>query len=436
MALKSLHPRLPAELTDMVIDHLRDDRKTLSATSLAARAWLPRSRVHKFSQLCVESDFEGLRADLVRAPHLRPYVRKLVLQGPSPYGADPFTADAMLDTADDADADDADAADASHAPRPVLAPRLLGELLALLPHLRELQLHRVSLHARAERAAPRGAQYRLARLTLMHVGGPRDMPGDVLRVLAFFGALGALHLEGVAHAWAPATPPPAPHAARVRVGALRLENAGGALLLDGLRAAVVPPALRALEAEITDGGDAVAFARMLAEAGPALAHVAVDLRHCFCSDGNLASSPQLIADTLAAGLGTCTGLRSAEIVVPADAPEEGGEDAPADVADAWACAARTLARLPRSTEKLAIRLSAGAWDEQVPLARVGLDWAMLRGALAPLAGLRSLTIGLAHDDAWWLEPADAAFLRQELAEWAEKDVLHVEVGLEVNEMDY
>ncbi|GJE90437.1 hypothetical protein PsYK624_065700 [Phanerochaete sordida] len=411
MTFATIVPRLPAELTDMVIDHLWDSKPALAAASLVARAWLPRSRVHKFAQVCVESDFAGLRTTLQHTPLLRPYIRTLVLRGP----------DAYSDAATD---DDAAAPDA---PRAVLAPVLLAELLQLLPRLHTLHLHRLSLHAPPAHttALPGFALHRLARLALVGVGGPHDTAGDVLRVLALFADIGSLHLEGLAHAPAPA--PPAHWACdrRVRVGAVKIENAPTDTCLELLRAAGAPRALRALEAEVADGEDAAALARLLAEAGPAVEHVAVDLAHCFrpAHDAEdpadvFLPAPQAIADTLGAGLALCTGLRRAAFVVPADEPD----------ADAWACLVHALKRVPAATPELEVRLSAESWEEQVPLERLGLAWDELRDVLRRFTALRAVTVGLADDSPWALEAEDAEYVQRQLDVLAERGVLHVEVG--------
>lgn len=47
-SLLPIVPRLPPELTDLVIDFLRDDIYALANCSLTCRAWLPRARLHKF----------------------------------------------------------------------------------------------------------------------------------------------------------------------------------------------------------------------------------------------------------------------------------------------------------------------------------------------------------------------------------------------------
>ncbi|KZT11563.1 uncharacterized protein LAESUDRAFT_276807 [Laetiporus sulphureus 93-53] len=49
---------LPVEITDSVIDHLRDDYPSLFACALACRAWLPRARFHIFRRV-VAMDVAG-----------------------------------------------------------------------------------------------------------------------------------------------------------------------------------------------------------------------------------------------------------------------------------------------------------------------------------------------------------------------------------------
>lgn len=78
----------PAELEDMIIDHLKDDKKALANCSLVCQSWRPRSRYHLFSTVSLElsredgeerarrfSMFLGLN------PHVRTYLRNLHLAG-------------------------------------------------------------------------------------------------------------------------------------------------------------------------------------------------------------------------------------------------------------------------------------------------------------------------------------------------------------------
>lgn len=75
-------PILPRELIDHIIDHARDDRKTLMACSRIARSWLPRSQDHLFREIEIQYNtstrsllkFEEL---IVSNPRLATYVRDL-----------------------------------------------------------------------------------------------------------------------------------------------------------------------------------------------------------------------------------------------------------------------------------------------------------------------------------------------------------------------
>ena len=53
--LQDFMPRLPAELTDRVIDHLHADHLTLATCSLVCKTWLPASRHHLFeiTKICL-----------------------------------------------------------------------------------------------------------------------------------------------------------------------------------------------------------------------------------------------------------------------------------------------------------------------------------------------------------------------------------------------
>lgn len=82
------HQNFPAELQDMIIDHLHDDKETLASCSLVCKSWLPASRFHLFRKIRLElprESAEGLAADfarfLRRNPHICFLVRELHLVG-------------------------------------------------------------------------------------------------------------------------------------------------------------------------------------------------------------------------------------------------------------------------------------------------------------------------------------------------------------------
>jgi len=45
--------RLPAELTDRIIDHLHSDKRALAMCSLVCKTWLPASRYHSHTEICL-----------------------------------------------------------------------------------------------------------------------------------------------------------------------------------------------------------------------------------------------------------------------------------------------------------------------------------------------------------------------------------------------
>lgn len=66
---------LPPELTDRIIDFLHDDSAALKACSLTCRAWLPRSRFHKFNFIFLVGRLLGRFTHLLRDyPHVGAYV--------------------------------------------------------------------------------------------------------------------------------------------------------------------------------------------------------------------------------------------------------------------------------------------------------------------------------------------------------------------------
>lgn len=76
-------PRLPAELQFMVVDHLHDDRKTLTTCALVCQAWLSATRHHLFGSINIQGDFVSRFAALVEdTPSLREHVRDLTVSGP------------------------------------------------------------------------------------------------------------------------------------------------------------------------------------------------------------------------------------------------------------------------------------------------------------------------------------------------------------------
>ncbi len=77
---------VPPELTDMVVDHLHDDKPSLSACSLVSRSWLCSARYHMFHSLnirglSVVEGFERFLRFLDSAPDVWMFVKELRLLG-------------------------------------------------------------------------------------------------------------------------------------------------------------------------------------------------------------------------------------------------------------------------------------------------------------------------------------------------------------------
>jgi hypothetical protein len=59
---------LPAELTDICIDHLHNEKRSLSACGLTCKAWLPASRYHLFSDVLLRPNDYTPFCELLEAP--------------------------------------------------------------------------------------------------------------------------------------------------------------------------------------------------------------------------------------------------------------------------------------------------------------------------------------------------------------------------------
>jgi hypothetical protein len=167
------HSRFPPELTDMIIDHLRNDKSTLSNASLVAKSWLVRSRVHLFNAITVTEAFAGFAAFLSHNAHLARNIHHLILQGES---------------------DDYSSASSTV----ILEPFVLAGILSQLPRLGSLQLHKVSFHGCIP--SPGACGFRLDQLIMMNVGSSIDTTNDMLRILGLFSEIGSLQILTVEQA--------------------------------------------------------------------------------------------------------------------------------------------------------------------------------------------------------------------------------------------
>lgn len=78
-------PQLPAELSDAIIDYLRNDQKALRACSLVCRDWLPRARHNKLQTVVLAVTTCATFIKLLnRTPDIAACVKKVTLQYPPP----------------------------------------------------------------------------------------------------------------------------------------------------------------------------------------------------------------------------------------------------------------------------------------------------------------------------------------------------------------
>ena len=76
---------LPTELTDAIIDHLHDDKKSLFSCSLVSSRWLESSRIHLFHSVIVRGEkpdrgFASFIAFLEESPTVCAYIRTLTFR--------------------------------------------------------------------------------------------------------------------------------------------------------------------------------------------------------------------------------------------------------------------------------------------------------------------------------------------------------------------
>ncbi|KAG6871694.1 hypothetical protein C0993_002897, partial [Termitomyces sp. T159_Od127] len=87
--MKTIHPTLPQELIDAIVDASAKDRETLKALSIASKSCLRRCRKHLFRSVEFSADrgedilakyHESFRTIIARDPRVQTYVEKLVVR--------------------------------------------------------------------------------------------------------------------------------------------------------------------------------------------------------------------------------------------------------------------------------------------------------------------------------------------------------------------
>lgn len=74
----TMHPFIPVEVQEQVIDALRDDPSSLRVCSLVCHAWLPRARLYLFRSIVLHPE-QGVDA-LLRLLQDKPFIRSFVHQ--------------------------------------------------------------------------------------------------------------------------------------------------------------------------------------------------------------------------------------------------------------------------------------------------------------------------------------------------------------------
>ncbi|PIL34447.1 hypothetical protein GSI_03223 [Ganoderma sinense ZZ0214-1] len=232
--------RLPLEITDMVVDFLHDDVKSLQACSLISRSWLPSSRFHLFRS-CTIKDSAQFRAMFRSVTNLETsrdtgtYIRQLTIAG-----------------------------EGTHGPAGGLTLETFETLLRGLPRLRRLTIENIALNNEDDHIpasglpqdAQRKAPFALEELQLLETKIPKADYSHLFRILALFSSIKSLALASewrtVHHKGHPDSYDEHPHwkiasapaAAPVTVQHLRTFNMPPAVMQALLVTSIATPALQ------------------------------------------------------------------------------------------------------------------------------------------------------------------------------------------------
>lgn len=260
--LQLCRSRLPPELNDMVIDHLKNEKAALSSTALVNKSWLVRSRVHLFRVITVTAEFARFAAFLQDRKHLHACIQRLTLQGEA------FDSD-LGDTTDVA----------------LLEPTILAFMLAQLPRLHHLCLHDVSFRTVAPILHMPRSLFKIPEVTLMNVGSCEDTTNDVLHVLGLFSEIRALNILSVEQCLddndvqARTDDLHIPHS--LSVSSLKVEDVPYELYMQIFRHTNSVHTLKNLEMECGDIADVEALAELLQDASSSVESLSLNLTQCF-----------------------------------------------------------------------------------------------------------------------------------------------------------
>ncbi|KAI0695450.1 hypothetical protein BC835DRAFT_1306006 [Cytidiella melzeri] len=163
-------PRIPPELSDRIIDYLRDDACALSTCSLICKTWLPRTRYNRFNTLVIDArSGGGLLPLLARTPAIQPVVRVLRICYRKKSGIGP-------------------------ARGWIWEGPLLNAVTCMLPNVEQLELDNIDLHACMVKVLQHNLRHvHTLYLTQVHLPGPWVL----FMLLMFFTNVRNLYLADV-----------------------------------------------------------------------------------------------------------------------------------------------------------------------------------------------------------------------------------------------
>ncbi|KAI0090841.1 hypothetical protein BDY19DRAFT_992248 [Irpex rosettiformis] len=293
--------KLPAELTDAILDQLRGDKSTLLNCAVVCSSWLQTSRYHLFHTLRIDNSkpsrsFSDFVAFIRGSPHICAYIHSLSLQG---NGTDAI---------------------------PGIGPILLSQILRELPSLCDLELDNV-IWERAtgfrEDSEPCSLtswplkrpcnSLLLRRLRSCATGGRTCLINDIFDVLSTFSSLKSFTLERITYSRS-IEPPAADGDSRVRLEQLDISTASEhgtlpeQLFFNALRARVCLDTLSNVNLRCSHGEHAQLIGSFLRDVNPT--NLTLDLSHM---DQLAAVGNESIWSSL--GLASLTSLKSLSLHV-------------------------------------------------------------------------------------------------------------------------
>ena len=166
-------PKLPPELIDQTIGHLRSDQATLQACSLVSHAWLPASRHHLFHQIKLYTGGDKIvefRKFLEGTPQIPGAICSLSLrcnETSSPYTSSTINADAIC-------------------------VHDLATLLSRLPSLKNLEVNHSHIECRCVPRPREVGDFRMERVAIRI--GTMARIEDVVEIMSLFSSTGRLEL--------------------------------------------------------------------------------------------------------------------------------------------------------------------------------------------------------------------------------------------------